>query len=149
VAVPGVLSAAVGASAAELGLICPASQGGEAAWAGNIEVLAAPDLLALVAHFRGSQVLTPPVIPGPRVDAPRPRLEDFPIADTAKRALEAAAIDGRALALVGPRDACSMLPASPPSRFPGWTRCRRARRRRGRGPRPPAWGNRSRWAGCS
>src|SRR5687768_15569620 len=42
--VAGVLPAALGASARDLGLICPASQGGEAAWAGRIEVLAAPDL---------------------------------------------------------------------------------------------------------
>ena len=30
-------------------------QGGEAAWAGSIEVLAALDLVGLMAHFRGSQ----------------------------------------------------------------------------------------------
>jgi len=41
--VAGVLPAAIGASARDLGLICTASQGGEAAWAGQIEVLAAPD----------------------------------------------------------------------------------------------------------
>ena len=39
--VAGVLPAAIGASARDLGLICPAAQGGEAAWAGRIEVLAA------------------------------------------------------------------------------------------------------------
>ena len=32
--VPGVLPAALAASASERGLICPAAQGGEAAWAG-------------------------------------------------------------------------------------------------------------------
>ena len=41
--VAGVLPAAMAASALELGLICPAAQGGEAAWAGRIEVLAPPD----------------------------------------------------------------------------------------------------------
>ena len=41
-AVAGVLPAAIGASTLDLGLICPASQGGEAAWAGRIEVLALP-----------------------------------------------------------------------------------------------------------
>ena len=44
--VAGVLPAAIGASARDLGLICPASQGGEAAWAGRIEVLAPADLLS-------------------------------------------------------------------------------------------------------
>src|SRR6202047_586423 len=62
--VAGVLPAAIGASARGLGLICPASQGGEAAWAGRIEVLAPPDLLSLINHFRGTQVLTPPSTAG-------------------------------------------------------------------------------------
>ena len=43
--VPGVLLAALHASANDLGLICPAAQGPEAAWAGRIEVVAAPDFL--------------------------------------------------------------------------------------------------------
>ena len=60
----GVLPAAIGASTLELGLICPASQGGEAAWAGRIEVLAAADLLSLINRFRGTQVLTPPETAG-------------------------------------------------------------------------------------
>lgn len=57
--VAGVLPAAIGASVQDLGLICPGTQGGEAAWAGQLEVLAAPDLLALINHFKGSQVLSP------------------------------------------------------------------------------------------
>ena len=40
--VAGVLPAAIAASARDLGLICPASQGGEAAWAGRIEVWPPP-----------------------------------------------------------------------------------------------------------
>jgi magnesium chelatase family protein len=40
---PGVLLAALHGSERGLGLICPAAQGSEAAWAGTIEVLAAPD----------------------------------------------------------------------------------------------------------
>src|SRR5580704_7261218 len=48
--VAGVLNAAMGAAAAGHGLICPAACGGEAAWAGGIEVLAAPSLLALINH---------------------------------------------------------------------------------------------------
>ena len=39
--VAGVLPAAMAAAERELGLICPAASGGEAAWAGSIEVLAA------------------------------------------------------------------------------------------------------------
>ncbi len=55
--VPGVLPAAIGANAAGRGLICPEAQGGEAAWAGGIEVLAPASLLALVNHFKGSEVV--------------------------------------------------------------------------------------------
>ena len=42
--VAGVLPAAVAASAAGRGIICPAKNGGEAVWAGDLEVLAAPPL---------------------------------------------------------------------------------------------------------
>src|ERR687894_178300 len=57
---PGVLLAAMHASSRDLGLICPAAQGPEAAWTGDIEVLAAPDLISLLNHFRGSSTLSPP-----------------------------------------------------------------------------------------
>ena len=57
--VAGVLPAAIGANAAGRGMVCPAEQGGEAAWAGDIDVLAPASLLALVNHVKGTQVLTP------------------------------------------------------------------------------------------
>ncbi len=55
--VAGVLPAAIHALASERGLICPAAQGGEAAWAGGVEVLAPDTLLALINHFKGSQII--------------------------------------------------------------------------------------------
>jgi len=58
---PGVLLAALHASTHGMGLICPAAQGPEAAWAGSVEVIAAPDLLALLSHLKGKVVLAPPV----------------------------------------------------------------------------------------
>ncbi len=86
--VAGILPAAMAAAERELGLICPAACGGEAAWAGSIEVLAAPSLLALINHFKGTQVLSPPeprlAEPGP----PPPDLKDIKGQETAKRALE-------------------------------------------------------------
>ena len=100
--VAGVLPAAIGASNLDLGLICPASQGGEAAWAGRIEVLAAPDLLSLINHFRGMQLLATPE-PGGVAEAPNaPDLADVRGMESTKRVLEIAAAGGHNLLLIGP-----------------------------------------------
>ena len=118
-AVAGVLPAAMSASARDLGLICPASQGGEAAWAGRIEVLAAPDLLSIINHFRGTQVLTPPVPAGAQVLPPGPDMADVRGMETAKRALEIAAAGSHNLILIGPPGAGkSMLAARLPDLLP-------------------------------
>ncbi len=101
-AVAGVLPAAIAAASADLGLICPAAQGGEAAWAGSIQVLAAPDLLSLINHFRGLQVLAPPEPGGVADPGAVPDLSAVRGMETAKRALEIAAAGGHNLLLVGP-----------------------------------------------
>src|SRR5438132_253793 len=58
--VAGVLLAALAAAGRQSGLICPAECGSEAAWAGEVEIIAAPNLLAIVNHFKGTQLLPPP-----------------------------------------------------------------------------------------
>src|SRR6185312_2221708 len=111
--------AAIGASARDLGLICPGAQGGEAAWAGRIEVLAPTDLLSLINHFRGTQVLAPPEPAGAAEVPPSPDLAEVKGMETARRALEIAAAGGHNLLLVGPPGAGkSMLAARLPALLP-------------------------------
>ena len=117
--VAGVLPAAMSASTRDLGLICPAAQGGEAAWAGRIEVLAATDLLAVINHFRGTQVLTPPNPAGGRMEEGGPDMAEVRGMETARRAVEVAAAGAHNLLLVGPPGAGkSMLAARLPYLLP-------------------------------
>ncbi|PCI64321.1 MAG: AAA family ATPase [Kordiimonadales bacterium] len=118
-AISGILPAAFYASGSDMPLICPAASGAEAAWAGGIDIIAAPHLLALINHLRGKQILP---VPEPHVEEAKVDmldLADIKGQEAAKRALEIAAAGGHSLMMMGPPGAGkSMLAARLPSILP-------------------------------
>jgi magnesium chelatase family protein len=119
-AVAGALPAAVAANGRDLGLICPKASGAEAAWAGeDFDILAPSNLVQLINHVKGSQVLSRPRRGLVEEEGEMADLADIKGQETAKRALEVAAAGGHHLLMVGPPGAGkSMLAQRLPSILP-------------------------------
>jgi magnesium chelatase family protein len=110
--VSGALPAAMLALTNGSGLICPKICGSEAAWSGLGDILAPSSLLALVNHFKGSQILSQPQCETQIAPARGRDMREIRGQHIARRALEVAAAGGHNLLMLGPPGAGKSLLAS-------------------------------------
>ncbi|MBN9542280.1 MAG: YifB family Mg chelatase-like AAA ATPase [Alphaproteobacteria bacterium] len=102
--VSGILPISMHAVNNNLGVMCPKLNGSEAAWAGDLKIIAADNLMSLIQHTKGEAYLEYPEVPKDYVNdnLKKYNMSEIKGHKIAKRALEVAAAGRHNVLMLGP-----------------------------------------------